>query len=165
MGKESSFDVVSEVNLQEVDNAVQQAIKEIMTRFDLKTSQSQLEFNRQKAELEISSQDEYKLRSVIDVLQAKLVKRGVSLKALQYGRLEQSPAGAARQKISLIQGISDEKSREISKVIRSTYPKIKVQFMDNRLRIVDKEKDNLQRVIKLLKEKDFDIPLQFTNYR
>lgn len=165
MSKECSFDVVSEINIQEVDNAVQQAVKEILNRFDLKTSQSRLKFDRDKGEIELLSQDEYKLRSVLDIAQSKLVKRGISLKALQYGRLEVAPGGNACQRISLVQGIPDEKSREISKAIRSRFPKAKVQIMGDRVRVADKDRDTLQLVIKALRETDFGIPLQFVNYR
>lgn len=165
MSKEHTFDVVSEVDLQEVDNAVQQAVKEIQNRFDLKTSQSKLVFERSKKELELSSQDEFKLRSVVDVLQSKLVKRGISLKALQYGKPEISPSGAVRQRITLVSGISDEKSREISKLIRAAYPKVKTQYMGDRVRVTDKNKDVLQSVLGFLKGQDLTIPLQFCNFR
>ncbi|HEY5649108.1 MAG TPA: YajQ family cyclic di-GMP-binding protein [Nitrospiria bacterium] len=159
----NSFDVVSEVDLQEVKNARDQASKELSQRFDFRGSKSKISLEGN--ELEVISDDEHKLKSVMDILQSKLVKRGVSLKSLNEGKLEDALGGTVRKKITLSQGISSEKAKEISKVIRDSKLKVQSQIQGDQIRVSSKSRDHLQDVIRILKEKDFGIPLQFSNYR
>lgn len=163
MANLNSFDVVSKTDLQEVKNAVDQASKELSQRFDFKGSQSRITL--EGADLIVLSDDEYKLKSVLDILQSKLVKRGVSLKALSYGAVEEALGGAVRQKITLQQGINSEKAKEIAKAIRDAKFKAQTQIQGDQVRVLSKDKDELQSVIALLKSRDFGLPLQFTNYR
>ncbi|HEV3512380.1 MAG TPA: YajQ family cyclic di-GMP-binding protein [Candidatus Sulfotelmatobacter sp.] len=160
---DNSFDVVSKVDLQEVSNAIQQALKEIHTRFDLKDSKSNIEL--EKDAIVVHSADEYKLKAVNDVLQQKLVKRGVSLKALTYGPVEPSAGGTSKRRATLQQGIAIEKAREIVKLIKDSKKKAQASIQGDLVRISGKDRDTLQEVIALLKQHDFGIDLQFTNYR
>lgn len=159
----SSFDIVSKTDMQEVKNAVDQAAKELAQRFDFKGSKSGITL--EATDLIIASDDEYKLKSVLDILQSKLVKRGVSLKALSYGALEEALGGTVRQKVTLQQGISSEKAKEIAKAIRDAKLKAQTQIQGDQVRVLSKNKDDLQAVIAFLKSRDFGLPLQFTNYR
>ena len=159
----NSFDIVSEVNLQEVKNAVDQATREIKQRFDFKGSKS--EINLEEKEISVVSDDEYKLKSVVDILQSKLVKRGVSLKALVYSSLEDALGGTKRQKITLQLGIPQEKAKAITKVIRDSRLKVQTQIQGDQIRASSKSKDELQAAMSLLREKEFGLPLQFINYR
>jgi uncharacterized protein YajQ (UPF0234 family) len=161
---ENSFDIVSKVDLQEVSNALQQALKEIHTRYDLKDSKSDIHLEGKEA-LVLSSADEYKLKSVNDVLQTKLVKRGVSLKALTYGAIEPAAASTVRQKVSLQQGIPIEKAREIVKLVKNSKLKVQASIQGDFVRVSGKDRDTLQQVIALIKQSDFGIDMQFTNYR
>ena len=161
---ENSFDIVSKVDLQEVSNALQQALKEIHTRYDLKDSKSDIHLEGKEA-LVLSSADEYKLKSVNDVLQTKLVKRGVSLKALTYGAIEPAAASTVRQKVSLQQGIPLEKAREIVKLVKNSKLKVQASIQGDLVRISGKDRDTLQQVIAMIKQSDFGIDMQFTNYR
>jgi len=161
---ENSFDIVSKVDMQEVTNAVQQALKEIHTRYDLKDSKSDIQLDAKEG-LTLASADEYKLKSVIDVLQGKLVKRGISLKALSYGAIEPAAGATVRQKISLQQGIPIEKAREIVKVVKNSKLKVQASIQGDFVRVSGKDRDTLQQVIALLKQSDFGIDMQFTNYR
>ncbi len=163
MANLSSFDIVSQTDMQEVKNALDQATKELAQRFDFKGSKSSIAL--EGADLIVASDDEYKLKSVLDILQSKLVKRGVSLKALSYGALEEALGGTVRQKITLQQGISSEKAKEIAKAIRDAKFKAQTQIQGDQVRVVSKNKDELQTVIAFLKGRDFGLPLQFTNYR
>jgi len=163
MPDQNSFDVVSQINLQEVKNAVDQAIKEIRQRFDFKDSKSEIQL--EDKELIVLADDEYKLKSVLDILQSKLVKRGVSLKAITYEKPEQALGGLIRQKLTMQQGIPQEKAKEIAKAIRDAKFKSQPQIQGDQIRVLSKSKDELQAVIAFLREKDFGIPLQFTNYR
>ncbi|MBI4744432.1 MAG: YajQ family cyclic di-GMP-binding protein [Actinobacteria bacterium] len=163
MAKESSFDIVSQVNFQEVDNAVNQTKKEIQTRYDFKNTDSMIVFEAE--EIEILTSDEYKLKSIIDVLQSKMVKRDVSLKSLDYGKVEEAAKGRVRQKIGIVSGVSSEKAREINKFIKTLGIKVNTQVEGDKVRVSGKNKDDIQAVIKNIKEKDFGIPLQFINYR
>jgi len=165
MAKECSFDIVSQLDLQEVDNGVNHAMREISVRYDLKNSKSNVEFDKKEKEIRISAPDDFKLKSVIDVLQSKLVKRGISLKAIKYGKVTSALGGTVSVNAELINGMSSEKCREIAKVIREEYPKCKVQVEGEKVKVASKSRDVLQQVIALLKEKDFDIPIQFINYR
>jgi uncharacterized protein YajQ (UPF0234 family) len=164
MASQNSFDVVSTVDMQEAKNALDQAIKELRQRFDFKGSKSEIKLEEEK-EIVLLSDDEYKLKSVIDILQSKLVKRGVSLKSLVPGKIEEALGGTVRQRFAIQQGIPSEKAREISKAIRDAKFKVQAQIQGDQLRVMGKSRDDLQSVIAFLKEKDFGIPLQFTNYR
>jgi uncharacterized protein YajQ (UPF0234 family) len=165
MADEHSFDVVSKVDMQEVLNAVQQATKEINQRFDFKGSKSNIELNKDRAEIILTSDDEYKLKSVTDVLKSRLVKRNVSLKSLNYGKIEQASGGTVRQIVTLQQGISPERAKNIIKLIKDTKLKVQAEIQKDQIRVRAKKIDDLQAVIKMLKEKDFDFQLDFMNYR
>jgi uncharacterized protein YajQ (UPF0234 family) len=160
---DSSFDIVSSVNLQEVKNAIAQATKEIQTRFDLKSTGSTVEL--QGEEIALASSDEFKLKAVREVLEERLVKRGVPLKALTYGNVDQALGQTVRQKITLQKGIPSEKAREIVKVIKGSKLKVQAAIQGDQLRVSGKDKDALQGVIRLLKGTDLGIDMQFTNYR
>jgi len=161
---ENSFDIVSKVDLQEVSNAVQQALKEIHTRYDLKDSKSDIRLEGKEA-LVLSSADEYKLKAVNDVLQTKLVKRGVPLKNLTYGAIEPAAGSTVRQKVSLQQGIPIEKAREVVKLVKNSKLKVQASIQGDFVRISGKDRDTLQQVIAIIKQSDFGIDMQFTNYR
>ena len=165
MAQEFSFDIVSVLNMQEMDNAVNQAMKEILQRFDFRGSKSQVALDKDKKIIILISDDESKLKSVIDILQTKLVKRGISLKALLYGKIEPALGSTVRQVITLQQGISQEKAKNIAKLIRDTGLKVRTQIQGDEVRVFGRSKDDLQQIINLLREKDLGIPLQFTNYR
>lgn len=161
---ENTFDIVSKIDLQEVSNAIQNALKEIHTRFDLKDSKSDIQIEGKDAII-LSSQDEYKLKAVNDILQGKLVKRHVPLKGLTYGALEPAAGSSVRQKISMQQGIPVEKAREIVKVIKDSKKKVQVSIQGDLVRVSGKDRDTLQEIIALLRGRDFGIDMQFTNYR
>ena len=163
MAQEFSFDVVSKTEMQEVSNAVQQAQKELAQRFDFKGSKSSIELAAE--EIVLASDDEGKLRSVKDILESKLVKRSVSLKALEYGTLEQAMGGTVRQKAKIVQGIEIEKAKAIVKAIKEAKLKVQASIQSDQVRVTGRTKDDLQKAIALVKGKDFGIPLQFTNYR
>jgi len=163
MAAENSFDIVSKIEMTEVTNAVTQAMKEIGQRFDFKGSKSDI--TQEKEALVIISDDEYKLKSVVDILQGKLVKRGVPIKNLSYGKVEPALGGAVRQRITLQQGIPTDKAKEIVKTIKDTKIKVQASIQADQVRVSGKNRDDLQSVIQLLKNKDFGIELQFTNYR
>lgn len=158
-----SFDVVSEVDRQEVDNAVNQTRKEVAQRYDLKSANAEIEL--EKDEIRIASSDEYTVKVVVDVLQSKFVRRGISLKALSYADIEPAGGGRAKQKITVQQGIQTEKAREIVKAIKDSKLKVQVQIQNDQVRVSGKKRDDLQQVIQLLKQQDFDLPLQFSNFR
>jgi uncharacterized protein YajQ (UPF0234 family) len=159
-----SFDIVSKVDLQEVSNAIQQALKEIHTRYDLKDSKSDIQMDEKEA-LVLSSSDDFKLKAVNDVLQGKLVKRGVPLKALTYGAVEPAAGSTVRQRITMQQGIPIEKAREIVKLIKNSKKKVQAAIQGDLVRVSGKDRDMLQEIIALLKQSDFGIDMQFTNYR
>ena len=165
MADEHSFDVVSKVDLQEVLNAVQQATKEISQRFDFKGSKSSIELNKDKHEITLVSDDESKLKTVTDILQTKLVKRNVSLKALSYGKIEQAAGNTVRQLITLQQGIPTEKAKEIVKLIKDAKLKVQAEIQKDQVRVRAKKIDDLQTTISLLKGKDLGIHIEFINYR
>jgi len=163
MPDQNSFDIVSQIDLQEVKNAVDQAMKEIHQRFDFKDSKSEITLEDQN--LIVLADDEFKLKNVLDILQSKLVKRGVSLKAITYGTPEHALGGLTRQKLTMQQGIPQEKAKEIVKAIRDAKFKVQPQIQADQIRVSSKSKDELQTAIAFLRQKDFAIPLQFTNYR
>jgi hypothetical protein len=164
MASDNSFDVVSKIDLQEVSNAIQQAVKEIHTRFDLKDSKSEIAMEGKEA-IVLSSADEYKLKAVNDILENKLVKRHVPLKGLDYGTVETAAGSTVRQKIKLQQGIPMEKARDIVKLIKDSKLKVQASIQGDTVRVSGKDRDILQQVIALLRDKDFGIDMQFTNYR
>lgn len=164
MAAENAFDIVSKVDLQEVSNAIQQALKEIHQRFDLKDSHSEITIEGQEA-LILASQDDFKLKAVNDILQAKLVKRGVPLKALDYGKIEPAAGSTVRQRVTMQQGIPTEKAREIVKAIKDSKKKVQVSIQGDYVRVSGRDRDILQEIIALLRQKDFGIDMQFTNYR
>ena len=161
---ENTFDVVSKVDLQEVSNAIQNALKEVHTRFDLKNTKSDIQLEGNDA-IVLSSADEYKLKAVNDILQSKLVKRGVPLKALSYGTVDPAAGSTVRQKITMQQGIPTEKAKEIVKFIKDSKKKVQTSIQGDTVRVSGKDRDTLQEIISLLKQKDFGIDMQFTNYR
>jgi len=165
MADEHSFDIVSKVDMQEVLNSVQHATKELNQRFDFKGSKSNIELNKDKGEITLISDNEQKLKSVIELLQSKLVKRNVPLKSLQYGKIEPSAGGTVRQVITLQQGIAQEKAKEFVKLIKSTKLKVQAEIQKDQLRVRAKKKDDLQAVISMLREKDLGIHIEFLNYR
>ncbi|MEJ2181994.1 MAG: YajQ family cyclic di-GMP-binding protein [Nitrospirota bacterium] len=165
MAAEHSFDIVSRVDIQEVSNAVNQAGKEISQRFDFKGSKSSIDLNRDKAEITVLSDDEHKLKSVIDILQGKLVKRGVALKSLDYGKVEQAAGDTVRQVVRLQQGIPTERAKELAKLVKDMKLKVQTEIQKDQLRVKGKNIDDLQSVIQALKERDFDFHMEFVNYR
>jgi uncharacterized protein YajQ (UPF0234 family) len=165
MADEHSFDVVSKVDLQEVSNAVLQATKELGQRFDFKGSKSSIELNKEKAEITLSADDDYKLKSLTDILKNKLVKRNVSLKSLSFGNTEKAAGDTVRQVVTLQQGISAERAKNIVKLIKDTKLKVQSEIQKDQVRIRAKKIDDLQAVIKMLKGKDFDFHVEFINYR
>ena len=162
---DNSFDVVSKIDLAEVSNAVQQAMKEITQRYDLKDSKSNIELKEKDNKLILASQDEYKLKAVVEILSQKLVKRQVPLKGLSYGEVTQAAGSTVRQEVSLQQGIPIEKSREIVKKIKDSKLKVQASIQGDFVRVSGKDRDTLQAAIKLLRDSDFGIDMQFINYR
>ena len=163
MAAENSFDIVSKIEMSEVTNAVTQAMKEIGQRFDFKGSKSNI--TQEKDALVIVADDEFKLKSVVDILQNKLVKRGVPVKNLTYGKVESALAGTVRQRIALQQGIPIDKAKEIVKAIKDSKIKAQAAIQAEQVRVSGKNRDDLQSIIQLLKGRDFGIELQFENYR
>ncbi len=158
-----SFDIVSKVDMQEVDNAVNQAVKEIGQRYDFKGSKA--EVSRENESIKVLADDDYKLKAVIDVLQSKFLKRSISIKSLQYGKVETASGGMARQLITVQQGVSKEKGKDIIAVIKESKLKVQAQIQDDQVRVTGKNRDDLQEAIALLKGKDMDIEMQFVNFR
>lgn len=163
MAKDASFDIVSKVEAQEVDNAVNQTNKEIETRFDFKGSKSEVTFDGK--EIKIVSDDEYKLDAVYDILQSKCVKREISLKALKRGKVESASGGSVRQTITLQQGIDQDVAKQITKLIKDSKLKVQASIQGDQVRVTGKNKDDLQQVIQLLRGADLAAALQFVNYR
>jgi cyclic-di-GMP-binding protein len=163
MATEFSFDVVSKTDMQEVSNAIQQAQKELAQRFDFKGSKSSIELSGE--ELVLVSDDEGKLVSVKDIVESKLVKRKVSLKALEYGKIEPAAGGTVRQRAKIVQGIETEKAKAIVKTIKDAKVKVQASIQADQVRVTGRSKDDLQRAMSLVRDNDYGIPLQFTNYR
>ncbi len=163
MTQEYSFDIVSKVEMQELANAVTQAMKEIETRFDFKGSKSSIVLEKEM--LILVSDDEYKLKSVIDILQSKMMKRGISIKNMDFGKLESASGGTVRQQVKLKQGIGQEDAKKINILIRDSKLKVKTQIQGEQIRVTGKSKDDLQAVIALLRGNDLPIELQFINMR
>lgn len=163
MAKDASFDIVSKVDMQEVDNAVNQARKEITQRYDFRGSKS--EISVENGDIKLLADDDFRLKSIIDILQSKLFKRGISIKNLEYGKEESASGGFIRQNIKVKQGIEQEDAKKIIKDIKQSKLKVQSQIMDDQVRVSAKKIDDLQAIIKLLKEKDYNVDLQFTNFR
>ncbi|RED66098.1 YajQ family cyclic di-GMP-binding protein [Cohnella lupini] len=163
MASEYSFDVVSKVDMQEVNNAVQQALKEIETRFDFKGSKSNITLEEEQ--LVVASDSDFKLKSVVDILQSKLTKRGVPILNMEYGKIEPASGGTVRQTIKMKQGIDQENSKKMNILIRDSKIKVKSQIQGDQLRITGKSKDDLQSIMTLLRGAGLPLELQFINYR
>ena len=166
MGKVSfSFDVVSEVDLQEIDNAINQAKKELFNRYDLKGSKSSIEYDREEKKITLITTDDFKLRALKDIILTKAVKRGISVKALKFNEVEKVFGGNLKQVAEITTGIPKDKARELVKIIKGLDLKLQSQIEGEKVRVSSSKKDNLQVVIQHLKELDFSIPLKFNNYR
>jgi uncharacterized protein YajQ (UPF0234 family) len=160
---DSSFDVVSQYERQELVNAIDQTKREINTRYDFKGTKADIEL--EKDSIELTGDSEFQLKSVKDVLESKAIRRGLSLKVFEYGKAEPAAGSTYRQKISLKAGINEDLARKITKLVRDKMPKVKTQVQGDAVRVTSKSKDELQGVIQLLKEQDYPVPLQFINYR
>lgn len=165
MASEHSFDVVSKINLQELDNALNQARKELQQRYDLKDSKSAILFNEKDMELTLESASEFTLKAVVDTLQSKLIKRNISIKVLDYQQIEPATQNTVRQKVKLKQGVDKETSKKITTVIKEMKIKVQAQVQGDEVRVSGKKLDDLQAVQKALLATDFGVPLQFVNYR
>ena len=163
MAAENSFDIVCKVDMQEVTNGLDQARREIETRYDLKGSKNEVKL--EKTDITLTVADEMKLKAVIDILQSKLHRRGIPLKALDYGKVEEASGGALRQKIAIQQGIPIEKAREIVRLVKDSKVRVQAAIQEDQVRVSGKNRDDLQKIIALLKDKDFGIAHHFTNYR
>jgi cyclic-di-GMP-binding protein len=165
MAKDSSFDVVSEVDLQEVDNAFQQTIKELVNRYDLKDSGAKLEFSKAEKTFTLHAPSDFVAKQVTDVLNTKLIRREIDLKAIAWGKSEAASGGTVRVTGAIVMGIEMDLARKINKEIKDQKFKVKVQIEGDKLRVSAPVRDELQKVIGFLKQEDFGIPLQYTNYR
>lgn len=165
MAQQNSFDIVSKIDLSEVANAINQTMKEVQTRFDFKGSKSEITLDQKEHAITLISDDDFKLKSLIDILQQKLVKRGVPLKGLSYGKVEQAAGNTVRQRIALQQGIPTEKAKEIVKIIKDSKLKVQASINADIVRVSGKDRDTLQQVIQLMREQDLGIHMEFTNYR
>ncbi|MBF0517752.1 MAG: YajQ family cyclic di-GMP-binding protein [Nitrospirae bacterium] len=165
MADEHSFDIGCQIDMQEVTNAVTQSMKEISQRFDFKGSKSNIEIDKGNNTILVTSDDEFKLKNVLDILQGKLVKREVSLKALAYGKVEPAASSTVKQKITLQQGVPIEKAKEIVKIVKDMKLKVSSEIQGDSVRVRGKKLDDLQAIIDKIKGHDFDFHLQFTNYR
>lgn len=165
MAKNASFDCVSEIDMQEVDNAVNNAVKEIRQRYDLKDSDTSIELNKKDQVLTLHTKDDYSRKQSIDILQSKFIKRKLSLKAMKLEEAETASNGSLRQKILLQSGISKDNAKKITKLVKDLKLKVNAQIMDEKVRIQGAKRDDLQAVISAIKEAEFDFPTQFTNYQ
>jgi uncharacterized protein YajQ (UPF0234 family) len=163
MASESSFDIVSRVDEQEIDNAVNQAMREIETRFDFKGSKSSIEVD--KDGMLIASDDEFKLKNVVDILEGKLIKRGISTKSLDFSKIEPASGGTVRQRVKIRQGVDQDNARKINVIIRDSKLKVKSQIQGDQIRVTGKSRDDLQQVMQLLRQANLPLDLQFVNYR
>jgi cyclic-di-GMP-binding protein len=165
MAQNHSFDIVSEIDLQEADNAVNQALKEIHQRFDLKDSNTSVDLNKKEKNIVINTRDDYSLKASIDILQTKFIRRGISIKALKLKEPEPSSGGRLKQIIDLQSGISKENSKKITSLIKESKLKVNAQIQDEQIRVQGGKIDDLQSIIKLIRETDFDFPTQFVNIK
>ena len=164
MAKEPSFDVVSEVNMQEVNNAVNQTVKEITQRYDFKGTKSTIEIENGNS-VKIVTEDDTRMRNIVDVLQSKFIKRGVAIKNMEYGKVEPAAGGMVRQNIRIKQGIEADVAKKITKDIKTLKVKVQTQLQDDQVRVSGKKLDDLQAVIAFLKGQDYGVELQFNNFR
>lgn len=160
-----SFDAVSEVDLQEVDNAINQTTKEILTRYDFKGSKSSVAFDKTKKLITMLGDDDYKIKAIVDIFQNKAVKRGLSLKSFDIGEAKDATGASKRVEVKLVMGIEQDKAKEIIRAIKDSKMKVQAQIQDEKVRVTGKKRDDLQEAIALLQSKDFGIPLQFENFR
>jgi len=165
VAQQFSFDIVSEVNMQEVDNALNQSRKEITQRYDFKGINTTIDFSEKEKTLTLTTGDEFHLKSAIDILQTKLIKRGVHIKALKYGPVENAAGGAVRQVITLRVGIDKEDAKSIVKMVKDSKVRVQAQIMDDQIRVSGKDKDDLQKIIKMVNDANLPFPTQFVNYR
>lgn len=165
MAQQHSFDIVSEIDMQEVDNAFNQAFKEMQTRYDFRGTKSSMEFLRKEKQIVLLADDDFKRKAMIDMLLTKLIKRGISVKALDYGKIEEATHGMLRQVITLQSGIEKENAKLLVKMIKETKLKAQATIMEDQVRVTAKDIDDLQSIIKLLKEADLAFAMQFVNYR
>lgn len=165
MAKNSSFDIVSQIDFQEIDNAVNQTIKEVRQRYDLKDSKSTIDLSKSEKQIVINTKDDYSLKAIYDILQTKFLKRKLSLKVMKLDNVEPAAGGRLKQKINLQSGISKENAKKITKLIKELKLKVNAQIMDEQVRVQGQKKDELQFVIKTVKEADLDFPVQFVNYK
>jgi hypothetical protein len=165
MATNHSFDIVSEIDFQEVDNAINQTTKEVQQRYDLKDSKTEIILNKKEKLISLNTKDDYSRKQTIDILQTKFIKRGISIKALKYGEPENAAAGRMKQIINLQSGISKENAKIITKMIKESKLKVNTQIQDEQIRVTAQKIDDLQSIIKLIKEVDLDFPTQFTNYK
>jgi hypothetical protein len=163
LAKENSFDVVSQIDLQEVKNAIDQTVRELRTRFDFKGSKSDVNYDGEQ--ITLIGDDEFKLKNVVDILETKLVKRGINLKALRYGKIEPAAKDTVRQKVDLVQGVDKDKAKIITKLVKDSKLKVQATVQGDQVRISGKNRDDLQAVMQVIKNHEFDIPLQFINFR
>jgi cyclic-di-GMP-binding protein len=163
MAAENSFDIVCKIDMQEVTNALDQARREVDTRYDLKGTRNEIQL--EKTDIVVTAADDMKLKAVVDILQSRLHKRGVPLKALSYGKVEEAAGSLRRQRIGLQQGIPIDKAREVVRLIKDTKLKVQASIQEDQVRVAGKNRDDLQKVIALIKERDLGIAVQFTNYR
>jgi uncharacterized protein YajQ (UPF0234 family) len=162
---ENTFDIVSKIDLAEVNNAIQQAHKELITRYDLKNSKSDIQLIEKDHKITVSSQDDFKLKAVLEILEQKMAKRSIPLKGLTFGPIIPAAGSSVKQEISLQQGIPIEKARDIVKLIKDSKKKVQASIQGDLVRVSGKDRDSLQEIIALLRGKDFGIDMQFTNYR
>jgi hypothetical protein len=160
-----SFDAVSKIDMQEVDNALNQARKEIAQRYDFKGSKTTIDLDSKENKLTIISDDDFKVKSVVDIVQGKMIKRGISVKALKLGKIEPAAGGLARQVITLQSGIDKDNAKKITTLVKNSGLKVQAQIMGDQLRISGKAKDDLQAIMKMIRDADFDFAVQFVNYR
>lgn len=165
MAQQNSFDIVSEVNMQEVDNALNQARKEVLTRYDFKDSKTSIDFAEKEKEITVHTEDEFRLKAVVDILQNKFIKRGIAIKTLKYGPIETAASSTVRQKITLLIGIDKENAKKLVQIIKDTKIKVQASIMEDQVRVQGKDKDDLQRIIAHVRGIEFPLPLQFMNFR
>ena len=165
MAQKFSFDIVSEVDFQEIDNALNQSKKEVMQRYDLKDSKTTIDLNKAEKTININSKDDYSLKTSVDILQSKFIKRKISLKVMKLNEIEPAGNGRVKQLISLQSGISKEHAKKVTKMIKEMKTKVNAQIMDEQIRVQGSKKDELQEVMQMVKEADLEFPVQFVNYK
>lgn len=165
MAQSHSFDIVSEVDMQEVDNAVNQVQKEISQRYDFKGITTTVELNKKDRLITVTTGDDFHMKSVVDILQTKAIKRGIAAKALAFGSIDEAPGGHVRQIVTLKVGIEKEDAKKLVSIVKGTKRKVQAQIMEEQVRVTGKDKDDLQQIIALLKGEEFPFPIQFVNYR